>query len=210
MPGVVAVDEAFLALEWVQSGPRAAEFDAVLGHGLAGLHRLGADGWGGRPAFLGPLALPDGDAGEWPSFYGGRRPAPLRAMAADAGSLPDGAAARIERVIGRLDALCGPAEPPARLHGDLWSGNLMAGPGGAPWLIDPAPYGGHREVDLAMLRLFGAPGRDFLPAYEDVWPLADGHEDRVALYQLLPLLVHAVLFAGGYGEAADRAARAYC
>jgi fructosamine-3-kinase len=116
---------------------------------------------------------------------------------------------RVLRVVDRLDELCGPPEPPARLHGDLWSGNVMAGPDGSPWLVDPAAYGGHREIDLAMLSLFGTPGRDFLSAYEEVFPLADGHADRVALHQLLPLLVHAVLFGGHYGRMADRAAANY-
>jgi fructosamine-3-kinase len=209
VPAVVAAGDAFLALEWVDAGPRADGFDAALGAGLARLHALGAAGWGGMPTFLGPLPLPDGDAPDWPSFYGAQRLAPLLRMAADAGALPAGAAGRIERVIGRLGELCGPPEPPARLHGDLWSGNVMSGPAGEPWLIDPAAYGGHREVDLAMLRLFGAPSPAFLRAYEGVRPLADGHEERIELYQLLPLLVHAVLFGGGYGAAADRAARRY-
>src|SRR3954466_15940191 len=127
-------------------------------------------------------------------------------MAVDGGSLPGGAAGRIQAVIDRLPELCGPEEPPARLHGDLWSGNVMSGPDGAPWLVDPAAYGGHREIDLAMLRLFGSPPPAFFAAYEEVASLADGHEDRVDLYQLLPLLVHAVLFGGGYGAAAARAA----
>src|SRR6185503_15289651 len=87
--------------------------------------------------------------------------------------------------------LAGPPEPPARLHGDLWSGNVLWGRDGTAWLIDPAAYGGHREVDLAMLRLFGSPGRHFLDAYEERFPLASGHEERVELYQLFPLLVHA-------------------
>jgi fructosamine-3-kinase len=98
-----------------------------------------------------------------------------------------------------MSELAGPLEPPARLHGDLWSGNLMAGEDGRPWLIDPASYGGHREVDLAMLRLFGAPSPRVFAAYEEVAPLADGWRERVALYQLLPLLVHAALFGGSYG-----------
>jgi fructosamine-3-kinase len=85
---------------------------------------------------------------------------------------------------------------------------VLAGAGGRPYLIDPAAYGGHREVDLAMLRLFGAPSPRTLAAYEEVHPLADGHERRVPLWQLFPLLVHAVLFGGSYGASAVRAARA--
>jgi fructosamine-3-kinase len=209
VPAVAGVSDRFLALEWIESGTRGTGFDAALGRGLAQLHALGADRWGAERTFLGPLAVPDGPAADWPSFYASQRLEPLLRMAVDAQALPGGAARAIERVIERCDELCGPPEPPARLHGDLWSGNVMAGPGGEPWLIDPAAYGGHREVDLAMLSLFGAPGRDFLPAYEEVAPLADGHEDRVGLYQLLPLLVHAILFGGNYGSAAGRAAHLY-
>ena len=85
---------------------------------------------------------------------------------------------------------------------------MLWGRDGRAWLIDPAAYGGHREVDLAMLRLFGSPGRRFLAAYEERYPLAPGHEERVALYQLFPLLVHAALFGGGY-PASRRARRAH-
>ena len=199
VPEVVAVDEAFLALEWVERDKRDSPLcRAELGRGLAGLHALGADRFGAERLFIGPLAL-EGTGESWPAVYG----AMLERLARQAG-VP-----RVARVIDRLDELCGPPEPPARLHGDLWSGNVMTGPDGSPWLIDPAAYGGHREVDLAMLALFGSPGREFLAAYEEVAPLADGHEERVALYQLLPLLVHSVLFGGHYGAAADRAAAQY-
>jgi fructosamine-3-kinase len=94
------------------------------------------------------------------------------------------------------------------LHGDLWSGNVLADRDGAPLLIDPAAHGGPREVDLAMLRLFGGPSARCFDAYAEAYPLADGHDDRVALHQLTPLLVHAVLFGGSYGvRAADVIAR---
>ena len=109
----------------------------------------------------------------------------------------------------RLPALAGPSELPARLHGDLWSGNVLADAEGRPWLIDPSAYGGHREVDLAMLRLFGAPSPRVFAAYEEAAPLAQGWEERVQLWQLAPLLVHAVLFGGGYVGAAERVARGY-
>jgi fructosamine-3-kinase len=98
----------------------------------------------------------------------------------------------------KLDALVGPSEPPARLHGDLWSGTVHVDEHGAPVLIDPAVYGGHREMDLAMLSLFGAPSARFYAAYDEVYPRAPGHAERVALYQLYPLLVHLNLFGGGY------------
>ncbi|HYH61213.1 MAG TPA: fructosamine kinase family protein, partial [Solirubrobacterales bacterium] len=105
-------------------------------------------------------------------------------------------------------ALVGPPEPPARLHGDLWSGNVLTTTDGA-YLIDPAAYGGHREVDLAMLRLFGSPSQRIFDAYEEAVPLAEGHAERVELWQLMPLLVHALLFGGSYGASAGRAARKY-
>lgn len=104
-------------------------------------------------------------------------------------------------MIARIDALAGPDEAPARLHGDLWGGNVLG-----TALIDPAAHGGHRETDLAMLRLFGGPSERCFAAYAEVAPLADGHRERVGLWQLQPLLVHAILFGGSYGAAVERTA----
>ena len=108
----------------------------------------------------------------------------------------------------RIAELAGPAEPAARLHGDLWGGNVLWS-GGRPYVIDPVAYGGHREVDLAQQRRFGSPRPGVQAAYESVAPLAAGHEERIALYQLFPLLVHAVLFGGGYGASVENAAGRY-
>ncbi|HWH92551.1 MAG TPA: fructosamine kinase family protein, partial [Baekduia sp.] len=165
----------------------------------------------GAPAYvLGPLTLPNSPGDSWPRFYAESRLLPLARMAADRGALDAPGVRAVEAVAARIEELAGAAEPIARLHGDLWSGNVHAGADGRPWLIDPAAFGGHREVDLAMLSLFGGPtGRAFADAYDEVWPRADGHADRVALYHLLPLLVHAVLFGGGYGPSARRAAERY-
>jgi fructosamine-3-kinase len=214
VPEVLAAGDAFLALAWIDEGRLDAAGEDELGRGLARVHGAGAPAFGAPPPGaplaglrLGAVELPAATGHDWPSFYADHRLAPLLRAAADRGALPDGGAAAIERTIERLPELAGPPEPPARLHGDLWSGNVLAGAGGRPYLIDPAAHGGHREVDLAMLRLFGAPSRRTLAAYEEVHPLADGHERRVALYQLFPLLVHAVLFGGSYGAAAVRAAR---
>jgi fructosamine-3-kinase len=225
-PGVLDVGDGYLALEWIERGSLDAAGAEELGRGLARTHLAGApcfgsaappgDGDGGFGS-----AAPSGDGGfgslrlsnertaDWPAFYAERRLRPLARIARERGALSRGGGEAVERVCERLPDLCGPAEPPARLHGDLWSGNVMADARGRAWLIDPSTYGGHREVDLAMLRQFGAPSERVFTAYEETAPLADGWRERVELYQLLPLLVHAVLFGGSYGAAAERAALRY-
>ena len=196
-----------LALEWIEEGRLDPSGEEELGRGLAQVHAAGAASFGGEAAVrLGPLSVPNEPADSWHEFYAERRLRPLAEQAESRGSLPDGCRESIERVCERLPELAGPEEPPARLHGDLWSGNVLAGRDGRPNLIDPATYGGHREVDLAMLRLFGGPSQRCFAAYREVKPLADGHEERVPLWQLFPLLVHAVLFGGGYGSSVARIA----
>jgi fructosamine-3-kinase len=216
VPEVLAVHDAppFLALAWIDEGRLDAAGEEELGRGLAHVHAAGAPAFGAPPPGapdpglrLGALELPAATGPDWPAFYAEHRLAPLLRIADDRGALPPGGAAAIENIIARLPELAGPPEPPARLHGDLWSGNVLAGRDGRPRLIDPAAYGGHREIDLAMLRLFGAPSPRTLAAYAEVRPLAEGHEQRVPLWQLLPLLVHAILFGGGYGASAVRAAQ---
>jgi len=213
VPGVLGVgdgDTPFLALEWIEEGRLDAAGEEELGRGLAALHGAGAPEFGAPPGSgplrIGPLVLPNDPASGWPAFYAERRLRPLLAPAADAGALSTAGIRAVERVCDRIEELAGPPEPPARLHGDLWSGNVLGGADGQPWLVDPAAYGGHREVDLAMLRLFGDPGPRVLGAYAEAAPLAEGHEDRLALWELFPLLVHTVLFGGSYGAAAERAA----
>ena len=213
-PAVVAVGDErpprFLALEWIPRGSPAAGHDEALGRGLAALHRAGSPAFGlADDNFIGSLPQRNGLADSWPAFYGERRLEPLARMAADAGALPAEFLAGLERLRARLPDLCGPPEPPARLHGDLWGGNAMAGPDGAPVLIDPAVYGGHREIDLAMMRLFGGFSRAVFDGYAEAHPLAPGHEDRAELYQLYPVLVHVVLFGGGYARSAERILRRY-
>ncbi|WP_053227519.1 fructosamine kinase family protein [Solirubrobacter soli] len=208
VPEVLGVRDDVLVLDWVDEGGRGDA--AALGAGLAAVHAAGADEFGtprqgGETMRLGRLTLPNAPTPDWATFYAERR---LLAVLPHAGLTRFGNKA-VESICARMADLAGPPEPPARLHGDLWSGNVLWGRDGRPWLIDPAAYGGHREVDLAMLRLFGAPGRAFLNAYEDRYPLAPGHEDRVELYQLFPLLVHAALFGGGYPASAERVARKY-
>jgi fructosamine-3-kinase len=231
LPGVLAVGEGdgprFLALEWVDAGRLDAAGEEALGRGLAALHAAGAPDFGapppGAPApagahappgaraplRIGELSLPNDPAPDWPTFYARSRLEPLVALCLERGTLSASGARAVERVCARIDDLAGAAEPPARLHGDLWGGNVLAGADGRARLIDPAAYGGHREVDLAMLRLFGAPSERVFAAYDEAAPLADGHRERVELWQLFPLLVHAALFGGSYGASVERAAVRY-
>jgi len=200
----------FLALEWIEPGPPQRDFDARLGRGLAALHASGAPDFGAaRDNWIGPLPQENAPLPTWAEFYAERRLLPQLRRARDAKRLDAACAARVERLCERLPDLSGPAEPPARLHGDLWGGNLLCDARGLPRLVDPAAYGGHREVDLAMMRLFGGFAERCFAAYHEAFPLAPGAEERVPLHQLYPLLVHVNLFGGGYAPSVARAASRY-
>ena len=205
VPEVLAVEDDCLIVAWIESSRTTSEAAEAFGRQLAVTHRAGAAGFGtesGTDGYIGTLPLPNRSAPTWPEFYATRRVLPYLKLASDRrGITPDDAAA-VDKVVRRIVDLAGPDEPPARLHGDLWSGNIVWGLGSQVWLIDPASYGGHRETDLAMLSLFGCPQLPrVLEAYAEVSPLADGWQDRVALHQLFPLLVHACHFGAGSGGA---------
>jgi fructosamine-3-kinase len=209
VPAVLAAEADCLILSWVETGRPSTDAAEHLGRALAVTHRAGAASFGAEAdGYIGTLPLPNRTAPTWPEFYATRRVLPYLKLARDRGSVSAEDADAVESVVRRITELAGPEEPPARLHGDLWSGNVLWGQDGRAWLVDPAAYGGHRETDLAMLALFGLPQLSrVLAAYDDEAPLADGWEDRVALHQLFPLLVHAALFGGGYGARAGEAAR---
>jgi fructosamine-3-kinase len=201
----------FLLLEFIRSARPRRGFDDELGCGLAQLHRAGADGFGFvEPNFIGRLPQANRAHDTWSEFYRAERLEPQLRRAIDAGRAPASLARDFARLFARLPELVGTHEPPARLHGDLWSGNLHVDEHGAPCLIDPAVYGGHREMDLAMMRLFGGFTERVFSAYAEAFPLGASHAERVALYQLYPLLVHVNLFGGGYVESVCRALSAYC
>lgn len=221
VPRVVEVGRDRIVLERVdETGPSPAAAEA-LGRGLALTHRAGAphhgappDGWA-ADGFIATLPLPHvlspgGDG--WPRFYAERRLAPYLRSARDRSAVDTSGTRTVERVMDRLldGSLDIPHAGAARLHGDLWSGNVLWTADG-PVLVDPAAHGGHRETDLAMLALFGLPHLDrLLAAYDETWPLDDGWRRRVALHQVHPLLVHAALFGRGYGARAVAAAARYC
>ncbi len=216
VPEVLAVSDDppnHLVLGWIDEATGSRPSGAAerrFGVALAHLHAAGAPAFGRedrRPT--GSRGLPNDPAGTWAEFYGERRLLPLARLAREADVLSPGTIAALERVAARLAELGGPAEPPARLHGDLWAGNRLVGADGRHWLVDPAAHGGHREFDLAMMRLFGGFGEDCLVAYDEVAPLAAGWEERVPLHQIAPLVVHAIKFGGAYVGAATAAIDRY-
>ena len=201
----------FLLLEFIRPARPRRSFDDELGRGLAALHRAGASSFGfSQPNFIGRLPQTNRPHATWAEFYRAERLEPQLRSAIDGGRAPSSLARDFEGLFRLLPELVGESEPVARLHGDLWSGNLHVDEHGAPCLIDPAAYGGHREIDLAMMELFGGFGPRVFAAYAEAFPLTPGHAERVPLCQLYPLLVHVNLFGGGYLESVRRVLRAYC
>ena len=209
VPEVLAVGPGLLVLEWIEEGRSDVSTDWNFGQSLAMLHRSGAECFGRTDRkTTGSRALPNEPCETWAEFYSTNRLLPLARLASDTHALSTVAVARLESVAGRLDDFGAARERPARLHGDLWSGNRLVDTHGSSWLIDPAAHGGHREFDLAMMRLFGGFGADCFTAYHLEFPLTPGWEDRVPLHQLAPLVVHAIKFGGGYAAATERALQA--
>jgi fructosamine-3-kinase len=209
VPEVVGWDEDALVISWLPARSPDQAAAGRFGRDLARLHAAGADAYGAPwPGVIAGLPLGNEAARSWPEWFAAQRLLPFARRARDAGSLSPGDVRVIESVADRIGELAGPAEQPSRIHGDCWAGNVLWS-GGRGWLVDPAAHGGHRETDLAMLALFGAPFLDrIIACYQEVAPLAAGWRERVPLHQLHPLLVHVCLFGGGYRAAALDAARA--
>lgn len=211
VPEVVVALPELLALTWVEPGEASPEAAERFGRELAGMHRAGASGFGADwPGFIGPLRQDNTpDAGPWPDWFARRRLLPYLESSVAGGALDKADAALVEQVVARIGEFGGD-EPPARVHGDLWPGNVLWGADDRAWLVDPAAHGGHRETDLAQLALFGgAPHLDrIISAYSEEWPLADGWRERLPLHQLHLLLVHTAAFGAAYRDAVTRAARA--
>ena len=213
---VVDHDESSLTLRRLNSVPPTRDAALDFGARLAVTHDAGAaafgaapKGWTG-PGFFGPLShplpMPLTSHDSWGKFYAVERLAPMADRAAP--RLTSSGRHAIDDVVKRCAAGdFDTTDIPARLHGDLWSGNVVWTTDGVV-LIDPAAHGGHRETDLAMLALFGCPYlADVLNGYQSVHVLSPGWQERVPLHQLYPLLAHVVLFGGGYAGQTEAAAR---
>lgn len=199
VPQVVLVHGDLLVTTAVDQAPRRAAHEESLGRSLAHLHRTPYPHWGGGSSWIGACPVDPSPRPDASTFYGGR----LGELAARCGL-----GTIVDPVVERLADLL-PSGGPVLLHGDLWWGNVLFGVDGRSWLIDPSVHGGHPEEDLAMLALFGAVPPRVRAAYAEVLPPLAGWEERVPLFQLYPLLVHAVLFGQGYRARAEAVARRF-
>lgn len=214
VPVVHGHDEHWLVMDLVESGRPSDAAAEAFGRGLAAVHAAGAPAFGSPPpggpvdAWMGLSPVRNESGESWPAWFAAHRIEPYVRTAVDSGALDHGEAGMLSTVCARIEELAGPQEPPARIHGDLWAGNLMWSTGGV-WLIDPAAHGGNRETDLATLDVFGCPLFDrIVAAYHEAAPLADGWRARIPLHQLFILTMHVAQFGRGYTDYAVSAARA--
>lgn len=211
VPDLLGHDHDCLILRWIEPGKPTVDAATAFGRGLAALHRTPAgDDFGAETdGFIGPLPMKNAPAPAWAEFFATRRVLPYLRVARDRGAVTIDDADIIEQAaLKTADVI--PEEPAALLHGDLWNGNVLWGADGVVAVIDPASYAGHREVDLAMLALFGLPHLPrVLGAYTEAAPLVEGWEDRLVFHQLFPLLAHACRFGGAYGARATEIARRF-
>ncbi|MCB0795771.1 MAG: fructosamine kinase family protein [Flavobacteriales bacterium] len=202
VPQVIAYgedhDTTYLLLEHVERSLQSAAFWSTFGMQLAQLHRSTDKQFGlERDNYIGNLKQGNTQRSSWSEFFVQQRLEPQLKLARDGRKVDAAMPFRFERLFHQLDRLF-PKEAPALLHGDLWSGNFVCDRTGSPVVFDPAVYYGHREMDLAMSRLFGGFDPAFYTSYQEAFPLEAGWEERVDLCNLYPLLVHVNLFGGGY------------
>ncbi len=203
------LSDTFLLLSWVEQGAPSKSFWDDFGYQLAKLHTTTAEefGWN-SDNYIGSLVQHNQQMKSWSDFFVLQRLEPQAKMAREAGLLGASHLTVFEQLFHRMEDLF-PVEPPALVHGDLWSGNYMITAEGKPLIMDPAVYFGHREMDLAMTRLFGGFDDQLYRSYNEVFPLEAGWEERMSLCNLYPLLVHVNLFGGGYVSQVEQVLRRF-
>ncbi len=208
VPEVLRQHPLGLVLEWIQHEGRprvdrtsvgAEEF----GRGLAALHRHHGPHVGSIDdcphGYLGSVRLDLSPDSQWSVSYLQRRVLPLAQAAVAVGRLEPAALPLVDRLINQGPQVCGPPEQPCLVHGDLWSGNRVIDDDGRHWLVDPSVHYGHREIDVALMRLFGGFAEATFAAYNEVYPLASGWQQRTAVYQLAPLLANTLMHGATFG-----------
>lgn len=198
-----------LWLEWIEGG-KSHETDTLLGERLAALHLAKAEGYGlDGECYIGRLPQENRLMDDWVEYYRDVRLSGQWKRGKENGRIGQVREKRLVKLMERLDEWIPRKPKSCLLHGDLWGGNWMTGPGGVPYLIDPAVLYGDHEMELAFTELFGGFSRRFYEAYQSAFPLSPEYEERKELYQLYYLLVHLNLFGESYGPAVDRILRRY-
>ncbi|MDB5109721.1 MAG: fructosamine kinase [Mucilaginibacter sp.] len=197
-------DQNFLMLEWINSRRPTPKGSAMLGEQLAQMHHTTSLGFGfTADNYMGSLPQSNRHHNKWSDFFIEERLLPMVRLAINRQLLNQADLKNFEQLYKNLPGLFN-EEVPALIHGDLWSGNYLTDENEKPYLIDPAVSYGHREFDIAMTTLFRGFSNEFYQAYNQVFPLAKGWEQRVDLWNLYPLLVHLNLFGAGYlGQVRD-------
>ncbi|WP_144605903.1 fructosamine kinase family protein [Algoriphagus algorifonticola] len=191
-------DYNYLLSEFIPSGRFQLDYWENLGLGLAHLHLTNQKEYGlENDNYIASLHQKNLTSDSWLDFFIEQRLEPLLGKAYFDRLIPLDFLKRFQEIYPKLESIF-PDEKPALLHGDLWSGNVIATSQGEPCLIDPAIYFGHREMDLAFSRLFGGFDNRFYESYESILPLEPGFESRIGIYNLYPLLVHLNLFGVAY------------
>ncbi len=201
VPEVYHGSETLLLMEFVEGESR---FDEAAEHHaaelLADLHGVTDAAYGHeRDTLIGSLNQPNPQRESWTDFFRDQRLLCFADVAHEAGRLPAEDRERVERLAGRLEEFIGEPGPPALVHGDVWSANVLARNGSIAAFLDPAIYHADPEVELAFISLFNSFGDAFFERYGEIRGIREGFfEARRHIYSLYPLLVHVYYFGGGY------------
>lgn len=191
-------ERAYLIMELIESAAKTKTYWQELGTKLAALHRNNSAKFGlEEDNFIGSLPQKNKLENDWPTFFINQRIVPMIKTASNNNLIEKGERVKLESSLSKIIELM-PVEPPALIHGDLWSGNQITNAQGEPCLIDPAVYYGHREMDIAFSHLFGGFESEFYQSYQEAFPMEPGFSQRIDLYNLYPLLVHLNLFGRSY------------